>query len=399
MNYYDVYFSRLNHLGNTTAERIRNGGIRSFERWLAESPFTVENLSVERNLYFNGIIEENKDKEAKKLMFLHVANDIPLLVGDIMNWLQDDGTIEKWLLLQKEKKVNSTYQTFIILQCNYEIKWIDVNGHLQKQWAYIVSSTDDKIKGNFRTWHSVITPQPNKYAEIIMPRRDVARGTNFVIEDEGWQLIECDITSVAGVMYMSLTESKVNLIYDDLVEDIADTDKLAKYRLETPQEVQTFSVGSIIHPVCTLMKDGQICNEEVEWSSQDKTIVRIIDNELVAVGEGECVLVATLKAFPQISSSLTVSISNTPAEFSAYIDGVDSIRLDRYATYRLVGTSEIINEVNYTLEENEYAEISEIKDNQCVIHANRKNKIGSITLVAEYDGIEYSKTIKIVPLW
>ena len=36
MNYLDVYFSRINHMGETTAERIRNGGIRSFEKWLAE---------------------------------------------------------------------------------------------------------------------------------------------------------------------------------------------------------------------------------------------------------------------------------------------------------------------------------------------------------------------------
>ena len=32
MNYLDVYFSRINHMGETTAERIRNSGIRSFEK-------------------------------------------------------------------------------------------------------------------------------------------------------------------------------------------------------------------------------------------------------------------------------------------------------------------------------------------------------------------------------
>ena len=38
-------------------------------------------------------------------MFLEVANNIPIKVGDIMNWKLDDGTVEKWLLLQEEKKV------------------------------------------------------------------------------------------------------------------------------------------------------------------------------------------------------------------------------------------------------------------------------------------------------
>ena len=98
MNYLDVYFSRINHLGETTAERIRNGGKRSFEKWLAESPHTIRNLSVERGVYFDGIILTSKDKEYEKIMFLRVANDIPIKVGDIMSWEIEDGSIEKWIL-------------------------------------------------------------------------------------------------------------------------------------------------------------------------------------------------------------------------------------------------------------------------------------------------------------
>ena len=153
-------------------------------------------MSVERGLYFSGILITNKDKEAKKLLFLHVANDIPIKVGDIMNWRQEDNTLEKWLLLSEEKKVNGTYKTFVIIKCNYLVKWIDENGHLQSSWAYVLSSTDDKIKGNFRTWHNLISPQPNKYAELVMPRVQIERGTNFIIEDENWKLIEYDHTSV-----------------------------------------------------------------------------------------------------------------------------------------------------------------------------------------------------------
>ena len=63
MNYLDVYQSRINHLGHTTAERIRNAGIRSYDKWLAESPHTVRQLHAERGLYFDGIIIRHKDKE------------------------------------------------------------------------------------------------------------------------------------------------------------------------------------------------------------------------------------------------------------------------------------------------------------------------------------------------
>ena len=109
------------------------------------------------------------------------------------------------------------------------MKWIDFNGYLRKSWAYAVSSVDSKVKSNFRMWHSLISPQPNKFAEVIMPRPifedksedmdRLMRGITFIIENEGWQIIECDWTSVEGIAYMSLTESKVNYQYDD--RDIA----------------------------------------------------------------------------------------------------------------------------------------------------------------------------------
>ena len=98
MHYLDAYFSRLNHLGETTAERVRSGGIRAFKSWMDESPHTVRNLSVERGIYFDAIILTNKDRQEKKVMYLNVANDIPLLIGDIMNWENDSGETEKWLL-------------------------------------------------------------------------------------------------------------------------------------------------------------------------------------------------------------------------------------------------------------------------------------------------------------
>ena len=36
---------------------------------------------------------------------------------------------------------------------------------------------------------------------------------------------------------------------------------------------------------------------------------------------------------------------------------------------------------------------------EITIKANDKNKLGSVELIAEYQGIEYTKTISIIPLW
>lgn len=399
MGYLDVYFSRINHLGETTAERIRSGGIRSFEKWMAESPHTIRDLSVERGLYFSGIILTNKDKEHEKIMFLNVANNIPLLVGDIMNWTIDDGSIEKWILVQEEKKVNGTYRTFWIVRCNYLMKWIDAQGHLQQSWSYFVSSLDSKIKGNFRTWNSLITPQPNKYAELLMPRYPIDRATNFIVENESWSVVEYDHTSVPGIIYLSLTEGKINLIYDDTENNIADLDKLAYYQVVLPENEQTFAVGDVIAPTLTIMKNGIPYKAEYNLLSTDKKIVKVIDGELKAVGTGTVDIIVQLKEYPNIQKTISITVSAAEQEFSAYIEGPDKIRLGRKGTYILVGTEAIDGQVIYGISNNSIAKIISVTNNSCEIQANEANILDSVILTATYNGKEYTKNISIIPLW
>lgn len=406
MNYRGVYYSRIHHLGETTAEVIRNGGIRSFEKWMAQSPFTIKDLSVERGLYFSGIIEEKKDEKQLKTMYLHVALDIPVKVGDILNWRAEDGTTEKWILLQEERKVNGTYRTFWIIRCNYLVKWIDKNGRLQKSWSYIVSSQDDKVKGNFRTWHNLITPQPNKYAEIVMPRVEIDRGTNFIIEDEGWQLIELDWTSVPGIIYLSLTEGKINYQYDDRNVDVADTD-----RLKFPILAPIYTVGDILIPD---FGEDTFNEWEIELIiPDDSTVLQQTDSGLIAISEGTETVIMQLKDRKAVQKRFEVLVKPNEQEFAAYIDGADTIRLDRKAVYSLKN-EDTVYAATYTLS-SDLATLWVERNNQLVsydtlpqaekevseiiVHTNNQNKLDDMVLVATYNGKEYTKTIKIIPLW
>lgn len=391
-NYIDTYFSRVFHRGESLVEIAKNTGERSFESWLASSIHTVKDLSVERGLYFSGIILTNKDKEHQKIMFLNVANDIPIVVGDIVNW-----ETEKWIIFQKEKKVNGTYQTFLILQCNYLMKWIDSKGHLRQSWSHFTSSLDSKVKENFRTWNSLITPQPNKYAEIIMPKNEVARDTSFIVEDEAWSVVEYDHSSVPGVMYISLTEEKINLIYDDVENCIADTDKLAKYEIVVPTEKQNFIVGSIVSPVFTITKNGIPIEIEYTFIPENKKIIKFVEGKLTAIKEGETALIVQLKDYPEIHSRLEVIIGKEN-NFSAYIEGDERIKLGRESSYQLVGNLPI-EEVKYSLSDESLAFIINTENNFCRVRANDKNKLGSVVLIANYQGIEYTKEISIIPLW
>ena len=410
---------------------------------MAQSPFTVVDLSVERGLYFSGIIQTSKDKEEKKLMYLYVSNDIPIIVGDILTWRQDNRVIEKWLLLQKMHKVHEQYQTFQIIKCNYNLKWIDEEGYLHQSWAYAVSSVDSKVKGNFRMWHSLISPQPNKFAEIIMPRpiieKDTAdydqlmRGITFIIENEGWVVIECDWTSVEGILYLSLTESKVNYQYDSRDIDVADID-----RYKFPELPTLYKVGDSIVP---RFEAGTLNQWEIELKKPDDC--NFISDDFVAVAPGQCIITMVLKNQPAVTRNVEITINND-VEPVYYIEGPDKLKLDRYDGYYITdgvlenGKPRVIH--SYTIDDSRKVTITiEIKE-QCnrkkeskecaklfldpdaasnpehkdifVLQANNANEIGTVILLAKYieysyngtdweisDNKEYTKTVEIIPLW
>ena len=106
-----------------------------------------------------------------------------------------------------------------------------------------------------------------------------------------------------------------------------------------------------------------------------------------------------LKDRPAVTKDFEIFINEPTVEFSAYIEGPDAIKLDRYSTYELQGSSNLVGTVEYSLSQTELASITEIKENKCIIHANAKNKLGEIILSAVYGEKTYTKTIKIVPLW
>lgn len=407
MSYVDVYFSRVNHMGETTAERIQNGGIRSFMKWLAQSPQTVRELSVERGIYFDAIIEENKDKEHKKIMFMHVSNKVAVVVGDIVNWTLQDGTVEKWLILQEEKKTNPIFKTFWIIRCNYLLRWVDQQGHVQESWSYFTSSLDSMIKGNYRTWHNVIAAQPNKYAEVIMPRHDVFRSTNFIVEEESWSVVEYDHTSVPGTVYLSLTEGKINSLTDDIKNNLADTDKIAVYTVQTAEEVQSFKINDFINPVFTLMKNGKSSDEKVRFNIANNKIAKYVDGKIKAISAGEVELKAIIDGVKDPIGSITIQVIDTEEQpkplINAYIEGPDKIKLARKGTYIFTNGTELddVPEFSIREEDQKYATLITDKESPytCIIEANEDNQLGSITLVVTYQGIEYTKTISIIPLW
>lgn len=392
MNYIDVYFARQSHMGESPQEIAKNSGERSFDTWLKGSPHTVKNLSVDRGLYFSGIILTKKDTADRKTMLLNVAVPVPLKVGDLMNW--DN---EKWLLYSKERKVNEYYQTFEIVRCNCEIQWIDEDGILRSSWAYFTSSLEKQIKEHFLTMYSTLVDSTNKFGQLIMPTRKIRRQTRFIFNEEAWRVSEFDKSSVEGVIFISLTEDTVNTIEDDVGNNIADVPKIAKYEIIGSEKTQNFAVGDEIKPDFYIMKDGKIIEEEYEIFSSDKKIAKVVNGKLMAIKNGEVILTIQLKNKPEIKLDYKITVNNK-IEFNAYIEGDSIIKLGRNSLF-VIKSNDSSKKFMFSLEENDLAYISNIEENECIIQANKKNKIGQIELSAICGDTVLKKQIEIVPLW
>jgi len=112
--------------------------------------------------------------------------ETPLKKGDLILWNN-----EHWLIYRSTTSSYQPHQKFYMVRCNHYIKWVD-NGELKESWIYLLGSKDSKIKDNFRTWHNVITPQPNKYIEIILPHVLMPINTEIIVMDEAWYLVDYD---------------------------------------------------------------------------------------------------------------------------------------------------------------------------------------------------------------
>ena len=231
-----------------------------------------------------------------------------------------------------------------------------------------------------------------------MPRYPINRSTNFIVEEEAWTVVEYDHTSVPGVIYISLTEDKINSIYDDVENNLAETDRITQYDLSIPSLVQSFAINEIIAPKFTLTANGIPSDESVTLISTDKSIARNINGQLTAIANGTVDIIVQLTNYPNIQQTLTIQVGGEK-EFSAYIEGNATIRLDRESTYSLVGTDDIDGDVSFSLEETALAKITKVENNICTILANNVNELGTVVLHAQYNGNDYTKQIEIIPLW
>lgn len=391
MNYIDVYKSRISHLGTTYQEHAYKSGILEFRRYLKYNQHTEHNLTINNsNEQFSGVILTDKEDENRvsQILLVKVIEDggPEIKQGDLIWWGEDK---QPWLLYRSTTSSYQPHQKFYMVRCNYEVNWLDKDGMLNSSWIYLLGSKDSKIKDNFRTWHSVITPQPNKYINIMMPHQLMDLGTEIMVLDEVWTLVDYDQNSVPGVIYMSFTETNFNEQRDSLEDKLANADQLANWTIDM-LDSRIVEANSIFDLNYAILKNG------VAQSVQPEIIIEgsltLLENNQIQAGAAGAGSI-TIK-YRGVEKTQRVAVGGTPAANVVFI-GDDKIRVASTNVYTLENAKNVI----FTINDPKSLVSLESSDNSCKIIANDKNKLGAFTLTADYDGGSLSKTINVVSLW
>lgn len=282
-----------------------------------------------------------------------------------------------------------------MVRCNYKIKWVDEQGLLQENWAYVLGSKDSKIKDNFRTWHNAITPQPNKYISIIMPHKLMTLGTEIMVMDEVWYLVDYDQASVPGIVYMSFTETNLNKQRDSVDEGIANIDKLADWEIRISKERQIIA-NEVFTPEYSILKNGIIQDVTPVITVSGNLI--LLENNQIQTGDdgfGEIEI-----NYNNIVAKQTIIIGKTNA-IKMELVGNDKIRVASKNNAYVLKNAVDPDLIAFAIA-NDTDKLATIRKegNVCYITANERNKLGTITLQTYYDNsLIAEKNIQIVSLW
>lgn len=401
-DYYKVFQERCKNHGKSFKSLVQSQAALDFQRFLVSSPNAID-VTVndeEEKIRVATILNKEKNDTDVRRFFLANKED-GLKIGDFIYW---DDTV--WILLKKEKDTIDAYDKFEGLECRHNIKWIDKFGVLQSTPCYLVAQTDEKVKANFRTWNNMITPQPNKYLEIITSRKNIELSQRFLIDETAWSVVETDYISVKGIIYLSLTEDKKDLYEDDINNDIADIVDLNKFQLKLEETEITLGIDETYQLSGKTYLNGNLYSNDiiVEILEGEENISIDENLKITGIKEGNTKLRISMEENNEISQELNITIQESaPANVVYDLKGDASIKWGRTKVYQFVRVVNGIFEpvkAEFSIEDKDkLIKNYEINETSITITANEDNRVGEFYINCTFGEETVRKEIKVTSLW
>ena len=401
-NYYEVFQQRCYNRGLSFKEVVQKQAEHSFQRFLKSSPNSVDvRVNNQGNPIRVATILDKENDTLYKRYFLCDKND-NIKIGDFLYW--EDSI---WLVFKKVVDTIQAYDKFDCIECRHHIKWIDKLGVLRETPCYLVAQTDEKIKANFRTWNNMITPQPNKFMEIITSRTNIELGQKFLIDETAWFVVESDYISVKDILYLSLTEDKKDLYVDDIDNNIANIVDLNKFTLDIQTKNIKIGIGETYQLEGRVYLNGLFYSDDIMLEIiEGKDYIEIDDNlKIKGLSTGVVKAQVYMEDHPEISEPINIIVEETAQEpiVTYELRGDASIKWGRTKIYQCIKNTNGIEELvpcTFTVEDNnELLKEYEINNSTITISANENNNIGTIKLIAEFEDKRLEKEIGITSLW
>ena len=238
---------------------------------------------------------------------------------------------------------------------------------------------------------------------MLVPRDDsIKLGQKFIISERAWFVDEYDATSAPGVTYYSLTEDKIDRLDDDAANELANYKDEGKYSIVCDDVICTVESTHTILPV--VYNQGAIEHLPLKFILHDDSIAAIAYSEDQAVITGKAAGTTTLRIAladqPHVYKIINITVSDE-AETNYVFVGNDYIKVTQSCEYRV----HVLNDSN-TIDPITTFDISDttlangnLKDGILTLTANEENKLGTIVLTVNTESGEYTKNIRIRPLW
>lgn len=402
-DYYLVFQERSGNHGKTFKEVVQKQARHDFKYFLQSSPNAIKvtiNSKEGKETKVATILNKENETLVKRYFLCDIADQIS--IGDFLYW--GDSI---WLMFRKERDTIEAYDKFEGIECRHKIQWVDSYGVLQNTPCYLVAQKDDQIKSNFRTWNNMITPQPNKYLEIITCRNNIQLGQKFLIDETAWYVVESDYISIKNILYLSLTEDKKDIYVDDVADNIANIVDLNKFEMRIKDKEISLDIDKEYKIAGEVYLNGNKYSDKIIVEViEGADLITINDNfTLTALSEGRVVLRICMEENNEICQEMIINIvKNAPQNISYQLIGDESIKWGRTKVIQAVkvvdGVSTAIAASFKVVDKEELLSSYEINSSSVTITADTKNKVGNFTIICTFeDGSTVEKTIRVTSLW
>lgn len=402
-DYYLVFQERSGNHGKTFKEVVQKQARHDFKYFLQSSPNAIKvtiNSKEGKETKVATILNKENETLVKRYFLCDIADQIS--IGDFLYW--GDSI---WLMFRKERDTIEAYDKFEGIECRHKIQWVDSYGVLQNTPCYLVAQKDDQIKSNFRTWNNMITPQPNKYLEIITCRNNIQLGQKFLIDETAWYVVESDYISIKNILYLSLTEDKKDIYVDDVADNIANIVDLNKFEMRIKDKEISLDIDKEYKIAGEVYLNGNKYSDKIIVEViEGADLITINDNfTLTALSEGRVVLRICMEENNEIYQEMIINIvKNAPQNISYQLIGDESIKWGRTKVIQAVkvvdGVSAAIAASFKVVDKEELLSSYEMNSSSVTITADTKNKVGNFTIICTFeDGSIVEKTIRVTSLW